>query len=246
MSEVLSDEGLILRVRDWQTADKYVIALTKSFGKQRFIAYGARYPKNINGRLLQPFACLELQLQKGQRIDKLQNCSLVRLPQTMDMQQMAYAAVAAELTALFTEDGQPQEELYVLLEQTLKLLLVKPPRIVVLAFALKLLELTGILPPMEVCSQCGKELGAEQEAWFNLEQGGLHCKACHTDTKELSCSAITRELWNTLLHLDMEQPASFVVKGRALMELEKILLGYIRYQTDKELNSLQFVRELGL
>lgn len=264
MAETLSDEALILRVKDWQTADKYVIAFTRNQGKQRFIAYGARYPKNVNGRLLQPFACLEISLLKGQRLDKLQSCSLVKLPQAMDMTQMAYAAVAAELTALFTEDGQPQEELYVLLEQTLKLLRERNPRIVVLAFALKLLTLTGIWPSVEECVACGGRIEAEAEVWFSLEQGGLISGACHqgatgsgldgssgagkvsNPANSLPCGPLTRELWRNLLFLDMDNPARFTVKGVALMELERILYSYIRYQTDKELNSLQFLRELGL
>lgn len=255
MAEILSDEALILRVKDWQTADKYVIALTKTRGKQRFIAYGARYPKNVNGRLLQPFACLELQLQKGQRIDKLQSCSLVKLPQNLDMLQMAYAAVAAELTALFTEDGQPQEELYILLEQTLNLLRERNPRIVVLAFGLKLLALTGILPPVDACVSCGRAIAGDEDAWFNLEQGGLLCVDCYQAAKLqgqtgikglLPCGPLTRELWNNLLGLNLEEPQRFSIKGIALMELEKIFFSYVRYQTDKELNSLQFLRELGM
>ena len=102
--EHLQDEALVLHVKNYQTADKYVVCFTKNHGKLRFIAYGARYVKNVQGRLLQPFVCLNIEVQQGQKVDKLRSCELVRLPKSLDMQQMAYGAVAAELTAVLTED----------------------------------------------------------------------------------------------------------------------------------------------
>ena len=92
--ELLADDALVLHVKNWQTADKYAVCFTKEHGKLRFIAYGARYEKNIHGRLLQPFANLHIEVQQGQKIDKLRSCELLQMPKPMDMQQMAYAAVA--------------------------------------------------------------------------------------------------------------------------------------------------------
>ena len=63
------------------------------------------------------------------------------MPQAFDFKQMAYAAVVTELTAVFTEDHQPQAEVYELLNETLKLLRERNPRIVVLSFALMLSRL---------------------------------------------------------------------------------------------------------
>ena len=56
----------------------------------------------------------------------------------------------------------------------------------------------------------------------------------------------TRELWQWLAQLDYEQPAPFRVRGGALMELEKILFKFIFFQTDKPLNSLNFLSQLQL
>lgn len=95
--ELLADDALVLHVKNWQTADKYAVCFTKEHGKLRFIAYGARYEKNIHGRLLQPFANLHIEVQQGQKIDKLRSCELLQMPKSMDMQQMAYAAVARSL-----------------------------------------------------------------------------------------------------------------------------------------------------
>lgn len=247
MSSILQDDVIILQVKAYETADKYVLGFTRDNGKVRFIAYGARYPKNKNGRLLQPFSELHLELQQGARIDKLRSVELVQIPHSYDMQQMAYASLATELVAILTEDRQPQEELYELLKAALALLKERNPRIVVLAFAIKLLQLVGVAPQMEACVSCGKTVEQEQEASFNGLQGGLVCENCarkmQGDGYE-HCGPGTRTLWRSLLLLNMEQPERFLIKGIDLMELEKLLFKYLYFQTDKEINSLKFILQM--
>ena len=247
--EQLIDEALVLHVKDYQTADKLVVCFTKKHGKLRFIAYGARYVKNVQGRLLQPFACLNIQVQQGQRVDKLRSCELVRMPKSLDMQQMAYGAVAAELTAVLTEDHEADEELYELLLATLAALTKRNPRLVVLSFAIKLLGITGFAPQMFHCVGCGTAIALEDAAWFSPLQGGLLCEACQTGyTGEglEPCGQGTRQLWQWLATLDYENPAAFSVRGGDLMELERLLYKFIFFQTDKPLNSLNFLSQMGL
>ena len=243
------DEALVLHVKDYQTADKLVVCFTKKHGKLRFIAYGARYVKNVQGRLLQPFACLNIQVQQGQRVDKLRSCELVRMPKSLDMQQMAYGAVAAELTAVLTEDHEADEELYELLLATLAALTKRNPRLVVLSFAIKLLGITGFAPQMSHCVGCGTAITLEDAAWFSPLQGGLLCEACHagyTGEGLEPCGQGTRQLWQWLVTLDYENPAAFSVRGGDLMELERLLYKFIFFQTDKPLNSLNFLSQMGL
>ena len=247
--EQLIDEALVLHVKDYQTADKLVVCFTKKHGKLRFIAYGARYVKNVQGRLLQPFACLNIQVQQGQRVDKLRSCELVRMPKSLDMQQMAYGAVAAELTVVLTEDHETDEELYELLLATLAALTKRNPRLVVLSFAIKLLGITGFAPQMSQCVGCGTAIALEDAAWFSPLQGGLLCEACHagyTGEGLEPCGQGTRQLWQWLATLDYENPAAFSVRGGDLMELERLLYKFIFFQTDKPLNSLNFLSQMGL
>ena len=247
--EQLIDEALVLHVKDYQTADKLVVCFTKKHGKLRFIAYGARYVKNVQGRLLQPFACLNIQVQQGQRVDKLRSCELGRMPKSLDMQQMAYGAVAAELTAVLTEDHEADEELYELLLATLAALTKRNPRLVVLSFAIKLLGITGFAPQMSHCVGCGTAIALEDAAWFSPLQGGLLCEACqagYTGEGLEPCGQGTRQLWQWLATLDYENPAAFSVRGGDLMELERLLYKFIFFQTDKPLNSLNFLSQMGL
>lgn len=248
MSDIISDDAIILNIKPYQTADKYVECFTREHGKVRFIGYGARYSKNLSGRLLQPFFEVHLEIRQGTRIDKLRTAELVQLPQSFDMQQMAYAAVMTELVSVFTEDREPQEELYELLQQALLLVKKRNPRLVTLAFGIKLLQMVGLAPQVEACVNCGTVIEQEAESWFSPLQGGTVCKECHLthpDGGYEHCGSGTRELWRSLLFLDMEKPERFTVRGVDLMELEKMLYKFVLFQTDRELNSLKFLAQLG-
>ena len=246
MSNDFRDDAIVLHVKNWQTADKYAVCFTREHGKIRFIVYGGRYPKNVAGRLLQPFAQLSLEVIAGQRIDKLKSCELLEMPQAFDFKQMAYAAVVTELTAIFTEDHQPQPEVYELVKETLLLLKERNPRIVVLSFVLKLLDLVGLAPQVEACVVCGKEVAAEEDAWFSPLQGGIICNDCHNEAGEEKFSVGTRKLLANLKSLDFKNPKPFTVKGGELMELEGILYKFILFQTDKPLNSINFLSKMGI
>lgn len=246
MSNDFRDDAIVLHVKNWQTADKYAVCFTREHGKVRFIAYGGRYPKNVAGRLLQPFAQLNLEVIAGQRLDKLKSCELLEMPQAFDFKQMAYAAVATELTAVFTEDHQPQPEVYDLLTEALILLKERNPRIVVLSFALKLLDLVGVAPQVEACVVCGSVIPENEDAWFSPLQGGIICNDCHNEAGEERFSVGTRKLLSNLKSLDFKNPQPFTVKGGELMELEGILYKFILFQTDKPLNSINFLSQMGL
>ena len=46
------DEVINLKVKDWQTADKYAVCFSRAHGKIPFLAYGARYARTTGGRLI--------------------------------------------------------------------------------------------------------------------------------------------------------------------------------------------------
>ncbi len=238
-----SDEAVILKVKNWQTADKYAVCFSRAHGRVSFVAYGARYARTNGGRLVQPFAVLDINFFSGKKLDTLKSCELKSYPQQFDLKQMAYAALIAEVTENLTEEHQPQEEVYELLLAVREVLAKHNPRLVALSYIVKLLFLTGILPQHQCCVNCG--CAAEGDAYFSVVQGGLVCPDCHGG-EELSFSHEAQEFLTVLLTLDFKNPQPFKVRGGTLLELEKILQRFIVYQTDKQLKSLDFLNQTGL
>lgn len=241
----ISDQGVVLMVRNWQTADKYAVCFTREHGKVRFIAYGARYVRNTAGRLLQPFASLQLEITAGQKIDRLKSCELLRLPQVYDFKEMAYGAVITEITAVLTEDHQPQPEIYELLEQVFLLIKKHNPRLVTAAYILQLLALTGFAPQVESCVVCGRQPEPDEDCYFSPLQGGLVCHECAAGGEE-PFSTGTRMLFKQLQQLDFQSPQKFSVRGAHLMELERLLCKFLLFQTDKPLKSLDFLNRMNI
>lgn len=245
---VITDDAIVLRVRDQGDKDKYVICYTRAHGKLRFTVFGGRSANNVKGRVLQTFSELELELGESGHFYKFRNAQLITMPISYDIKQMAYAAVVAELTALLTEDHEAQEELYELLKSTLKVISQRNPRLVVLSFAIKLLHLSGIAPQMDGCVSCGRVVDIEEIAHFSPLQGGLICKECKADFPGEGLQTVTpeaRKLWHILEQIDFAHPPSFSVRGQDLMDVEKMLYKFICFQTDKNLQSLEFLSQLG-
>lgn len=241
--DTVNDEAVVLLVKNWQTADKYAVAFTKEHGKVRFIAYGARYPKNTAGRILQPFASLQLEISSGQKLDRLKSCELLSLPLTFDLKEMAYGAMISEVTAVLTEDRQPQPEIYQLLRDIFPLLQKRNPRIVAAAFIVRLLEYAGLAPAVDECVVCGRKIDSSEDCFFSALQGGSVCSGCCSGGEE-GFAAATRAFFAQLRQLDPVRPQAFSVRGGSLMELEKLLVKFIVFQTGKPLKSLEFLNKL--
>ena len=198
--ESYQDEVLVLQVNNWQTADKKVVCYSREHGKIVFMAYGARYPKSVSGRLLQPFACLEAELYPGSRVDKLKTCQLAAPMPQMGLEQMAYGFLMAEMTERLTEQGEPSPEIYLLLQDALRLLVKRNPRLAALAYLIQLLDHCGIGPVYEVCVNCSRL--AEKDGWFSEMQGGFICEECCSGKEKTpglqSFHEETRRLWQQL------------------------------------------------
>lgn len=241
--EAYQDEVFILRVKDWQTADKCAVCFSRNHGKISFIAYGARYGRSNGGRLIQPFAQLSASFIGGKRFDTIKQCELIVLPQTMDIEMLAYGAVIAEAVENLTEEYSPHEEIYALLLQAFVLLGQRNKRLVVASTLCKLLALCGFDPQLKTCTTCHNDV--DGDAYFSTVQGGIVCDKCSTGG-ELPFAVGTRELMLKLQQLDFEQPEKFAVRGADLMQLEQTIYKFLVYQTDKPLLSLQFLAKMGV
>lgn len=240
-SEMFQDEAIILRVRNWQTADKYAVCFCREHGKIPFVAYGAAYPRSQSGRLVQPFAHLQVTLAPGRKVATLRSCESLEMPQPPDWENLAYGAIIGEVAENLLGEEEPQEEVFQLLLEAFRLLGKRNKRLVTDSTLLKLLSLCGLNPILDVCTSCNEPVTGD--GYFSLVQGGFLCRKCAMGD-ELPFTLPTRDLMEHLLHLDLNEPPDFTVRGRELMSLEKILYQFILYQTDRPIRSLEFLAQM--
>ncbi|MDD4601642.1 DNA repair protein RecO [bioreactor metagenome] len=236
-------EAILLSVRNWGEADKMVTLFSREHGKIGAIAYGARRPKNRLAAGMQPFMHINISLTPGKGLDYIKQYETINTfrPIRENLDYMAYGALIAELTAELCPDHQPEPLIFDLLEGILRLLSERNPRVVVLAGAWQLLALSGFSPQYTYCTSCSKDLILP--AYFSAAIGGGLCPSCRT-TESFAFSAAAGDFLDKLLQLDWQAPTAFKVSGAALVEIEKLLICYLKYHIDKPLKSLDFIRQV--
>ncbi|SHI37931.1 DNA repair protein RecO [Propionispora hippei] len=235
-------EAVLLAVRDWRDADRLVTLFSKEQGKLTAVAYGARRPSNRLAGSIQPFAYLDLQLQSGTGMEVIKQCEVKNhfRPVREELTSMSYASFLTELVIELCPERQPEPLLFDILLDAFSLMRTRNPRIVALAAAWKIVEISGYVPEWQVCVACGQAL--QYPAFFDAGAGGAACSVCSSRELQLDKPAV--ELINTLLELDFKQPEDFSVTGAALVQAEAVLVKYLLYCLDKPLKSLGFIRQL--
>lgn len=237
-------EGVVLRTKNLGEADKIVTVYSLQNGKIGAIARGAR---RIRNRLLGPtqiFTHGRYLLFKGKNLDTLSQAEIVQSNQSMrdDLEQMAYASYITELLDLFTEEGEPQPEIFALLLNTLKLGKAGRFNLAVRAFELRLMKHLGYEPLLDCCVECCSR--PEKQLLFSVD-GGLVCPNCRGNTKrEMPLSLGTYQLMKNLLDWDYDRISILHPSANSLAELTGILRAYLDYRLPRPVKSLEFLNSL--
>ncbi|MHB9093206.1 MAG: DNA repair protein RecO, partial [Eubacteriales bacterium] len=153
-------EGIIIRVRDYNEADRIVTLFTRDYGKVQAIAKGCRKQKSRKRGVIQLFTYGEFALYRGRNLDTITQCegkqSFGALREDLD--RMAYGAYLAELLDGFLPSGEPHGEVFFLTLVCLHLLEVEDPELVTRAFETRIMDLLGYRPHLDGCVHCGRML----------------------------------------------------------------------------------------
>lgn len=245
-------KALIIGMKNWGEADKLLTMLSPEKGCIKAAAFGCRRPKSSLAGALQMFNHVEVQLREGDRLDIVNQCSLLRAYRVMstDFQSMAYASFVAETASRLAIENFPQQEMYDCLLNIFAAFGSRNPRVAALAAAYQLLEFSGMQMNYRYCAQCNAEL--QEDGYFSFEAGGALCHKCGKAHGGASPAAglltyenEVRQFVLQLLQLDWQSKPEFSVKGRVLVAAEGLLLKYMRHVFDSPFKSLEFIRQIG-
>lgn len=178
----MRDEGLVLRTRDLGEADRIVTLLTRDRGRVRAVAKGVRRTSSRFGARLEPFAHVDVLIHSGRTLD------IVTQVETLDSYGrelvgdypswtagQAMLEAAERLTPIEEEQATQQ---YLLLVGGLRAMSRREhaPTLVLDAFLLRSLAISGWAPSFGECARCG-EPGPHRA--FHPASGGAQCESCH-------------------------------------------------------------------
>jgi DNA repair protein RecO (recombination protein O) len=176
----LRDEGVVLRTYRLGEADRIVVALTREHGKVRAVAKGVRRTSSKFGSRLEPLTYVSLLLWRGR--SELDIVNQVEVSERFfaireDFTRMSAGLSMLEVIDQITQEGQRDARVLDTLLKALRVLdnVDQDPTLVAPAFFLRILELEGAGPVVDVCVNCGE--GADLVA-FDLNEGGVLCRRC--------------------------------------------------------------------
>jgi DNA repair protein RecO (recombination protein O) len=189
VGRVRKTEAIVLRSFRFSEADRILHVYTHDRGRIGAIAKGVRKTKSRFGASLEPFSHVELLLHEGSgELHTVTGVSLVdaHRPTREDPYRLSVGLVGAEaMLRLFVEE-EGNERVFEALTRFLSAVDVLPAARrgqaaldpTALAFQLKLLWLSGYVPHLESCVECG---GGEGLVGYLARAGGAVCSPCAPD-----------------------------------------------------------------
>lgn len=179
---VRESEAIVLRTYPLGESDKLVSFLSRSEGRIRGVAPGARRPKSRFGSTLEPLTYIRIWFyeRETRQLVRIRECELQE--SFMDAQRAYNANVAFSLLAEITETVLPEHEAS---DPAFRLLLaacraIKRTGLVALPityFAVWTVRLGGWLPSLDGCTRCHRSI-AGQPAWASQDRSAVYCGDC--------------------------------------------------------------------
>jgi DNA repair protein RecO (recombination protein O) len=191
-------EAVVLRSLRLGEADRIVYLYTLARGRVGAVAKGIRKTKSRFGGRLEPLSHVEIQLHRGSgELQTVTGVDLVRAHSAVreDPYRLSVGLIGAEaMLRLFTEEER-NERAFTALIRFLDALdePIAPatrPALdpLALSFQLKLLWLSGYLPHLTSCAECGAE--DVPLVGYSPQAGGAVCRGCGADSKPLTSAGI--------------------------------------------------------
>lgn len=160
---LIDDDALVLDSLPYGELHLILSLLTPSVGVTRAVLRGARGGKHPQAAATQLLSLVHVVAFQGRRAElatvRQVELKLSSFPLAADLERSTAAAVVAELLTTFCPQGEPAARPFRLGVAALKALLGGADQASVIAYAqLWILTLSGLMPPLEDCSEAADDL----------------------------------------------------------------------------------------
>ncbi len=243
--------AVILQVTDYAEFDKIVSFYTKSYGRIRGVAKGAKRSQRRFGGALEPFTHNEVRFfeKEGRGLVRLEECRIIHtFPGLLkEIKKIAYGNYLLELVNTLTPERETHEEVFTLLLYFLNILNEQPVREALLRiFEIRLTTLLGYQPHVMGCINCGSSYRLSETYRFSVKKGGLLCTACHQHNDafpELSHGTI--KIFQQAQRVDLEKVTRTHYSAASHAEGKLILSRFLEYHLGRKPKSLEFIEHIS-
>jgi DNA repair protein RecO (recombination protein O) len=240
------DEAVVLRTQKLGEADRIVTLLTRRHGRVRAVAKGVRRTGSKFGARVEPFTHVDLLIHSA-NLESARGLDIVTQAETLEPYGEKIAADYARYTAgtavletterLTAEEREPSLRLYLLLVGALRALAQGDhlPTLVLDAFILRALSISGYEPVLDSCGQCD-EPGEHRS--FAVAMGGVVCRD-HRPPGAVGVTPATLGLLRALLSGDWS--IADAAEPKTQREASGLIAAYLQWHLERGLRSLRLV-----
>jgi DNA repair protein RecO (recombination protein O) len=239
-------EAVVLRSIRLGEADRVLHLYTHAHGRVGAVAKGVRKTKSRFGARLEPLSHAELVLHRGSgELETVTGVQLIRAHHAAreDYHRLSVGLIGAEAMLRLFSEQEANERAFVALTRFLDLLDEAPrttdrPALdpLGLAFQLKLLWLSGYLPHLRSCAECGAEDATL--VGYSPRSGGAVCGACAGRAEALALSAEGIAGIEALLAHPLADAAPLALGERACREALRVVTASYEFHGGFRLRTL--------
>jgi DNA repair protein RecO (recombination protein O) len=240
-------EAVVLRSIRFGEADRVLHLYTLDRGRVGAVAKGVRKTKSRFGGRLEPLSHVELVLHRGAgELDTITGVHLLRAHEAAraDFRRLSTGLIGVEaMLRLFTEQER-NERAFTALTRFLDLLDDDPsvdgrPELdaLALSFQLKLLWLSGYLPHLTSCAECGADHTVL--VGFSPRAGGAVCGACAAAAEAIALSAAGIAGIEALLGSPLSDAGALALSDRARRDALRVVTASYEFHGGFRLRTLR-------
>lgn len=234
-------EGIVLKTNPFGEADLIVTHITKDCGIVKTFAKSPRKIKSGFGSSLEPLTYSKIAFwgREDSSLPRLVQSDIVYPFHSLRSSFNCFLKVSEifELTINFVPERDTSNKVYSLLLDTLLSMEADGHAgLIMLFYKLKLLEIAGYLPGLNVCGRCGRKGNV-----FYLSHGTVLCGRCSQDcNSSRSLSPAVISLCINLLGWDMNKLSRIKPAERIVQELTALIDEHVKYVTERTLRTRAF------
>ncbi|MFN4112275.1 MAG: DNA repair protein RecO, partial [Ignavibacteria bacterium] len=184
MTKILKDRGFVLKTKKFRETSKLITIFSENAGKLNLVARGVRTPKSKTSAVLEPMNFIEFvyyekptrDLQYISSADFINDYSTIK----SNFEKIKIAYTMIELTNLFSREGQSNEELFNLVNQSLSALdkSLKSNYQLLIEFLVNLCDITGYPIYSGQCPVCHNSIDILKDDFAFTQSNGIVCLKC--------------------------------------------------------------------
>lgn len=245
---LIKTKAIVLKIRPMGEHDRMLVLLSKEFGRMEVLAKRVKSVRSKLSAGTQPLCYTEFCIFRGKSYDIVNTADLIEsfYDLRLDVTALSLASYFCDLTNFVSPHEESSWDCLRLLLNTLHYLEKgeHPPALLKAIFELRLLSLSGLMPDLTGCVQCGREAGSPMQ--LDPARGVLVCEQCAPGARgTLSLGEGTLRAMRQIMHAPERKLFSFLLGEDSRRQLAQVSERYVIVQIDHHFSSLALYRQFA-